>query len=214
VSRGRRAAVGVAAGLLAVLLIWLATAGGAARVAASTTGQAGAQSTSGGDPTSIELVEHPQRWEEKRISFTGEAVGSVMTRGESAWVHLNDDAYARTSVEGGAPLAGYNSGQAVWVSARLASEIAVCGDYEHQGDVVRVEGVFHAACPQHGGDMDIHADSLTVERVGIALVHPVQGRRVLWLLVLAPLAAGLWWLERRPPASGSGGGASGGGRRI
>jgi hypothetical protein len=194
----RRVLMVCAAGSLTVLLAWLAFAGDAATGSASGTGESAAPAPVAGDaPTSAELVEHPGKWDGQRIAFAGEAVGSGMVRGNHVWVHLNDDAYARASVEAGAPLAGYNSGQAVWVSASLAAGIATFGDYSHQGDLVRVEGVFNAACSQHGGDMDIHADVLTIERPGSVIRHPVKTVKVLWVIVLLPLVSGLWWIERR-----------------
>jgi hypothetical protein len=87
----------------------------------------------------------------------------------------------------------------------LATKIETCGDYTHQGDVVRVEGVFHAACGQHGGDMDIHAGTLFIQRDGRTIGHPVHGTKVLALLALALLALILLWRElvRRPVPAGS-----------
>ncbi|MBP1742774.1 MAG: hypothetical protein H6Q48_5067 [Deltaproteobacteria bacterium] len=87
-----------------------------------------------------------------------------------AWIHLNDDAYMWKNIEEGAQLGGYNSGHAVWVSVDLAMKIRYFGDFKHEGDVVKIVGTYNAACPQHGGDMDIHASTLDIVRVG----HPVH----------------------------------------
>ena len=176
------------------LLTWFVVSNPGPVPSSTGTAATGAQPAVSGSPSSTELVEHPAWWDGKRIAFAGEAVSCRMVRGSYAWVHLNDDSYAERSVENGGPLTGYNSGQAVWVPAALASRIATYGGYRHQGDVARVVGVFHAACAEHGGDMDIHADMLVIERPGRAIPHPLQLERLVWLLVLVPVAGLLWWL--------------------
>lgn len=133
------------------------------------------------NPSSGGLVEEPKSWDGKTIRFEGEAVGEAMVRGEFAWLHLNDDAYMYKNVEEGAPLEGYNTGMPVWVPADLARKVRTFGDYKHEGDVVRVTGTFHAACGEHGGDMDIHARELEVIYPGRLVADPVSP----WKLDLA-----------------------------
>ena len=157
--------------------------------AESTTVTTGAVVGTGGSVSSADLVEHPQEWDGKTIVFVGEAVGEVMVRGDHAWTHLNDDAYMLANAGEGAVLAGYNSGMPVWAAADLAAYIRMLGDHKHQGDIVRVEGVFNAACAEHGGDMDIHATALSVVQPGHVVQDPVQPRKVMWLVGLAVLAA-------------------------
>ena len=122
---------------------------------------------------SIELVEHPAAWDGRTIEFRGEAIRESMVRGDRAWIHLNDDAYATMESGQRGTLAGYNSGMGVWTGARDVEEIDVFGDYRHRGDLVRVEGVFNAACALHGGDMDIHASRLLVVSEGGAIPYDV-----------------------------------------
>jgi hypothetical protein len=151
-------------------------------------GGLGAQSAETPSPGSTTLVEDAKEWDGRTVTFTGEAVGEAMRRGTMAWIHVNDDAYGLH--EGaGTLLAGFNGGIGVWVETRLASRITVFGDYGHHGDVVEVTGVFHAACPQHGGDMDIHAGSLRVTRAGQRVKHPVDPRRILTAGMMGALAA-------------------------
>ncbi len=157
--------------------------------------------TSPNAPASIDLVEHPKTWDGQTIRFRGEAIGEAMVRGESAWLHLNDDGYYLRNVEEGASLAGYNSGMAVYLPARLAREVRFFGDYRHQGDIVEVRGVFNAACAQHGGDMDIHADVLRVVARGRRAIDPVQGWKIILAVGLALLALALWLAERRASTS-------------
>jgi len=149
------------------------------------------------DPSSGQLVETPKEFDGTRITFQGEAIGDVMMRGDNAWIHLNDDAYMYKNVEEGAPLGGFNSGMPVWLPASAAAKIEIVGDYEHQGDIVEVTGVFNAACAQHGGDMDIHADELRMVAAGRRALDPVQPWKLALALGTALAAAGMWFAERR-----------------
>jgi hypothetical protein len=151
------------------------------------------------------LVEAPKEWNGKSLSFTGEAIGEAMTRGDYAWIHLNDDAYYLKNVEEGADLGGYNSGMAIWLPSSEAAKISIFGDYKHQGDVVRIQGVFNAACAEHGGDMDIHATTLEMVAEGRHAADPVTVPKLLWAFGLALLAGALYvangkweeWASRR-----------------
>jgi hypothetical protein len=148
------------------------------------------------DPSSGRLVEKPKVYNGKRVTFTGEAIGEVMVRGGYAWIHLNDDAYMERNVEEGAPLKGYNSGMAIWVPSDLTKQIDTYGDYKHEGSIVQIEGTFNAACKEHGGDMDIHADKLVVLRAGHPALDPIHPLKAVLAVVLVAAAGGLWWLER------------------
>lgn len=153
--------------------------------------------------TSGELVEHPERWDGQRVSFTGEAIGSAMRRGEITWLHLNDDAYGLATGSRPVLLAGYNSGHAVIVPSQLARKVERFGAYSQRGDLVRIEGVFRSAAPEHGGDMLIEADTLEIVSAGEVLERPVGRSKVMALAVLA-LAAGAAYVamtvRRRTPA--------------
>jgi hypothetical protein len=148
------------------------------------------------DPSSTQLVEKPKTFNGTTVTFTGEAIGEVMVRGDYAWIHLNDDAYMEKNVEEGAKLGGYNSGMAVWIPAALTKTIDTYGDYKHEGSIVTIVGTFNAACKEHGGDMDIHATALTLVRPGHIVDDPIALWKVLLAVALIAIAAGLWWLDR------------------
>ena len=157
-------------------------------------------------PDSAELVNHMNVpgdvtkglfWNGKTITFHGEAIGEAMIRGDYAWIHLNDDAYMLENVEEGAKLGGYNTGMAVWIPAELTTQIDTYGDYQHEGSIVEIEGVFNGACKEHGGDMDIHATSLKVLRAGHIVVDPVRPWKAGLAVTLAAAAGVLFWLERK-----------------
>ena len=46
------------------------------------------------------------------------------------------------------------------MSASSAKEINYTGSYKSSGDKIEVTGIFHRACLEHGGDLDIHAESV------------------------------------------------------
>jgi len=91
------------------------------------------------------LIENSSGFDGKTVTFRGEVVG-VMMRGNFAWINVLDNEVAI----------------GVWCRAEDARKVSVIGDYRHYGDNVEVIGTFHMACPEHGGDLDIHADNFTV----------------------------------------------------
>jgi len=149
------------------------------------------------DPSSTQLVEKNKQYNGQTVTFTGEAIGEVMVRGDYAWIHLNDDAYMEANVEEGAKLGGYNSGMAIWVPSALTKQIDTYGDYKHEGSIVQVSGTFNAACKEHGGDMDIHATSVTMIRPGHVVDDPVPAWKAALAAAMVLLAGGLYWFERR-----------------
>jgi hypothetical protein len=60
-----------------------------------------------------------------------------------------------------------------------------------------VDGVFNAACAQHGGDMDIHATSIEQVAPGRDAEDPIRPQKAVFALLLVLISGGLWWAERR-----------------
>jgi len=183
-----------------VLLLWLLAAPASAAVSPRVNPEfaaPGPGTPAGVRVASAALIENASAWDGRSISFAGEAVGEALLRGDHAWLHVNDDAYQVRNRGDGRPLAGYNSGQAIWVPVELARRVRLFGDYRTEGDAVRVSGEFHAACREHGGDMDIHATGLEIERAGQAVTQRLHGGR-LWIgLGLLAFAGALRLLRRR-----------------
>jgi len=94
--------------------------------------------------SSSELIRNAREYDGKIIIYSGEVIGDVMSRGEFAWVNIND---------------GENA-LGVWMSAVSAKEIKFKGNYKSRGDRLEIMGEFHRACFEHGGDLDIHVQSL------------------------------------------------------
>ena len=148
-------------------------------------------------PGSTDLVENSGTWDGTIVSFTGEAIGEAMRRGAMAWIHLNDDAYGLAEAGTEATLAGFNGGIGVWVAADMAAGISLFGDYKHHGDLVEVTGTFNAACPLHGGDMDIHAMSLRIVSPGYVTVRSINPARMIAAGILAGLTLVLFLVNLR-----------------
>lgn len=152
--------------------------------------------------SSVELVEEAALWDGRRVTFEGEAIGDVMVRGDRAWLHVNDDAYAQTPVPAGGDLSGFNSGHAVYAPASEAEKVDVFGGYRTRGDIVRVTGTFRAADPEHGGDMIIEADRIEVVEAGFPIERQTPPWR-LWLLGALTLSTGATYAAYRRRSAAS-----------
>ena len=134
---------------------------------------------------SNDLIDHAKDYDGQTVVYEGEIVGDILYRGDYAWLAVYD----------GANTIG------CWVAKAQAEQIAVSGGYGKRGDTVRVEGVFHRACAEHGGDLDLHAASVTVLTVGQIVETPVSGAVLILACALPLPAAGLLflvWKKRRP----------------
>ena len=96
------------------------------------------------------------------VRFTAEVVSEAL-RADDAHVWLN--------------MSGDGVAIGVYMPTEMAEQVTTFGDYGHDGDVVEVLGVYNEACDQHGGDMDVHAESLVVLTAGSEREH---GRPQLW----------------------------------
>jgi len=151
------------------------------------------------DVTTEELINDMPAYDGKEVTITGEAIGDVMLRDGYGWVTVNDDIYATSSIEEGGELSGYtNLGVAVWAPRGQLEQIHILGGYKNKGDRVMVTGVFNRACPEHGGDTDIHASSAEVLEQGYPFSHPFAWWKLFLVLVLAAavLALGSVWRKR------------------
>ncbi|MEW6553529.1 MAG: hypothetical protein AB1384_04485 [Actinomycetota bacterium] len=174
-----------AACVIAAIAVLLATWGGYAMAAE--------------EVTTEELINDMPAYDGKEVTITGEAIGDVMLRDGYGWVTVNDDIYATRSIEEGGELSGYsNIGIAVWASRGDLEQIEVLGGYKNKGDRVSVTGVFNRACPEHGGDTDIHATSLQVLEQGYPFSHPFAWWKLVLVLALAAaaLVLGSIWRKR------------------
>jgi len=93
---------------------------------------------------STELINNAKTYDGKTVIYEGEVIGDVMARGDFAWVNLND---------------GKNA-IGIWMDKGSSAAITYEGNYKAKGDLLQVTGIFHRSCPEHGGDLDIHAQKV------------------------------------------------------
>jgi len=129
----------------------------------------------GGAPvvTPSDLAAEVRRYDGQQVTLRGEVIGTVMRRGEYVWVNVGDGSTA----------------VGVWAPARILEEIGPGGGYAREGDTVEVTGTFHAACPLHGGDPDLHAVAWQVVEKGRAREHRLPPWR--WGIAAGLVGAGL-----------------------
>jgi len=123
--------------------------------------------------TGTDLIENAREYDSTIVEFQGEVIGDVMLRGDFAWINVTD----------GTECIG------VWTTRDIAENvIQYTGDYKHKGDIINIKGVFFRACPEHGGDLDIHSDEIIKIAKGSATPHPVSRAKVINALVLSGTA--------------------------
>jgi hypothetical protein len=121
---------------------------------------------------SNELIEQAKDFDGQEIVYSGEVIGDILDAGDHVWLNVSDGSNAI----------------GVWTDRNLASDIQIPGRYGQHGDTVQVTGVFYRACPEHGGDFDIHAKSVTLVQSGYPVSHDVTEWKV-WLAVLLTVGA-------------------------
>jgi hypothetical protein len=129
--------------------------------------------------TSNDLINRAAELDGQTVTFSGEAIGDIMRRGTYAWVNLHDGANAI----------------GVWAPLEQTGAILYTGSYKARGDIVQVIGVFRRSCPEHGGDMDIHAASLAVLKQGYQVNEKVSMAKVRFVLILAAITVLVWILS-------------------
>jgi len=94
--------------------------------------------------SSTELINNAKLYDGKTVVYAGEVIGDIMVRHEFAWINVYDG----------------NNAIGIWLPKDLTKDIQYKGSYKAKGDWVEVTGIFQRACLQHGGDLDIHAQSI------------------------------------------------------
>jgi hypothetical protein len=113
-------------------------------------------------PSSLELINNAKQYDGKIVTYKGEVIGDVMIRGEYVWLHVNDGIIAI----------------GIWAPKTMTKDIRYAGDYHKKGDIVEVTGMFHRSCLEHGGDLDIHAQSIDEISFGNKILHTVSRRKI------------------------------------
>jgi len=127
------------------------------------------------------LIEHSREYDGKSVEYRGELIGEPMRRGDHIWINVSD---------GGNAIG-------IWVRRSIMPVVRYFGSYSRRGDTVLVRGLFHKSCPQHGGDMDIHAEAVAPVVPGEPKRHPVKAASLAWAMGAFALAFPAFVLWRR-----------------
>lgn len=127
---------------------------------------------------SNELINNAKLYDGKAVIYKGEVIGDVMKRGDFAWVNLHD---------------GVNA-IGIWVPLAFTKEIAYTGSYKAKGDIIEISGIFNRACPEHGGDLDIHAQTLRKIDSGRLVRERLNPSKVSQALVILGVLFSVWIL--------------------
>ena len=157
---------------------------------------------------STKLLYEAGKYDGESVVFAGEIIGDVMKREDGTWINVSDgsnalgifvspslkitlsqisDTIASNPVPAGTQADNSNTGSLMETSLQISDLQA--GTYRQSGDRVLITGIFHRACPDHGGDVDIHATDLHLVAKGLATSHdirPVMAAAA--MLILLPIA--------------------------
>lgn len=117
-----------------------------------------------------ELIDNGKEYDTKTITVQGEAIGELLERGENSFLNINDG----------------TSAMGIFLKTKDGEMVNCYGDYHNIGDTVKVEGVFHRACDEHGGDMDIHCNSIELVTKGYKRTHEISKWKIISCLGLMP----------------------------
>jgi len=126
--------------------------------------------------SSVELINKARDYDGKTVVYQGEVIGDVMARGEYAWININD---GRNAI-------------GIWIRKDLAKSIIYTGAYKTRGDQVEVIGIFQRSCAVHGGDLDLHAESMRRIKDGNNLEEKLSSRRMALAFILGAIVLLLW----------------------
>lgn len=108
--------------------------------------------------SSAELINNAKEYDDKIVSYKGEVIGDIMLRKGFSWINVNDGI----------------SAIGIWSDKNLIKDILYTGSYKSRGDIVKVKGVFHRACIEHGGDLDIHIEELAIIETGSVIKEKID----------------------------------------
>jgi hypothetical protein len=119
-----------------------------------------------------ELIENAKELDEHEVTVQGEAIGERMDRGNYSWININDG----TNAIG------------IWLSKSDADKVLNFGNYKNIGDTVKITGIFYRACKEHGGEADLHSNSLEIVEKGYKVKEHITSVKIISAAILIPIA--------------------------
>ncbi|BBJ27821.1 DNA-binding protein [Athalassotoga saccharophila] len=132
-------------------------------------------------PTISDMINNPSTYDGKFLTVQGQAVGSIMRRGDYAWVNMTD----------GSQTLGF------WMPYSLATQIKYTASYNFKGDLLTVEGTFVAMSLKHDGDMEFDVSKIVKIVPGGRIAHKIDLDKVIFLIFLSLIVSLLWILKKR-----------------
>lgn len=127
-----------------------------------------------------ELLNQSKALDQQTVIIEAEVILEVLERGDMAWLNVNDG----TNAIG------------VYLPIKMTEELDSFGDHQNQGDRVRIEAVFYRNCPEHGGEMDLHAINLSIIEEGFVMERPISTWKFSFAIVGFTLSMFSLWMYR------------------
>jgi hypothetical protein len=129
--------------------------------------------------SSNELINNAKQYNNKLVVYEGEVIGDIMARGDYAWINVHDG----------------DKAIGIWLPAFLLKDITYTGSYKSRGDGVEITGIFHRACPEHGGDLDIHAQAIRKTGAGRIVIERLNIDKRNQVIILFAVFCLVWILS-------------------
>jgi hypothetical protein len=130
--------------------------------------------------SSTEIISQAARYDNATVTYTGEVIGEIMRRGAYCWMNTSD---------------GKNA-LGIWVPVDMAKDITYTGSFKSMGDMIEVTGVVHRSCPQHGGDLDIHAEKIRKVQEGRLRQEKLNTEKLKYVFIAMGILGAIWILRR------------------
>lgn len=122
------------------------------------------------------LVSVNRALNDNQVSFDGEAVGDIV-RADDGHMWVNAMGAAKSVI-------------GVYATNEQAALVNETGDYHTKGSTLKITGTYHIACPEHQGELDVHASNIEVTANGTPTTHRISSMRSQVALVFC-FAAGI-----------------------
>ena len=119
-----------------------------------------------------DLIEKAKELDGREVTVQGEVIGERMDRGDYSWVNINDG----TNAIG------------IWLNKSKAVNILHYGSYKYKGDTVKITGIFNRACKEHGGEADLHSNSIEIAEEGHLVREQISSTKIITAVILISLA--------------------------
>lgn len=116
-----------------------------------------------------DLIQKSNEFNNKTVTIKAEVIGERLNREKFTWINVSDG----TNAIG------------IWMKLDESKNIYRYGNYKEKGDIIEVTGIYHKNCIEHGGDVDIHADSVRVIEKGYIKNKPIEKNKVELAVIFA-----------------------------